>query len=158
MSMLLTIVMKGDETIDTYLNCAQEYSDALAAIGARVFYNDLVMLVVSGLRDEENGLKSTITVENVLKPSLSCMLFSSANYNCGNQGRRGSYRGNILMDGVITHINSVGPPTKTLSSTLEIDVALVTYHPNASIVTPPPYATTPQRILLTSHYPCYPSP
>lgn len=68
--------MKGDETIDTYLNCAQEYSDALAAIGARVFYNDLVMLVVSGLRDEENGLKSTITVENVLKPSLSCMLFS----------------------------------------------------------------------------------
>ncbi|GJU67166.1 putative RNA-directed DNA polymerase [Tanacetum coccineum] len=56
---LLRIKMHGDETPDAYLNRAQEYADALAAIGEPD--KDLVMLVVSGLREEYNGLKTTIT-------------------------------------------------------------------------------------------------
>nr|GEX95865.1 nucleotide-binding, alpha-beta plait [Tanacetum cinerariifolium] len=51
----------GDETFDAYLNRAQEYSDALVAIGEPVKDKDLVMLAVSGLRKEYNGLKTTIT-------------------------------------------------------------------------------------------------
>ncbi|GKC70810.1 hypothetical protein Tco_1116693 [Tanacetum coccineum] len=39
--------MHGDETPDAYLNRAQEYVDALAAIGEPVKDKDLVMLVVS---------------------------------------------------------------------------------------------------------------
>ncbi|GKC84607.1 nucleotide-binding alpha-beta plait domain-containing protein [Tanacetum coccineum] len=58
---LLRIEMHGDETSDAYLNSAQEYADALAAIGEPVKDKDLVMLVVSGLREEYNGLKTTIT-------------------------------------------------------------------------------------------------
>ncbi|GJS00958.1 putative RNA-directed DNA polymerase [Tanacetum coccineum] len=58
---LLRIKMHGDETPDAYLNRAQEYADALAAIGEPVKDKDLVMLVVSGLREEYNGLKTTIT-------------------------------------------------------------------------------------------------
>nr|GEV39424.1 kinesin-like protein KIN-UA [Tanacetum cinerariifolium] len=53
--------MHGDETPDAYLNRAQEYADALAAIGEPVKDKDLVMLVVSGLCEEYNGLKTTIT-------------------------------------------------------------------------------------------------
>ncbi|GJU95226.1 integrase [Tanacetum coccineum] len=53
--------MHGDETTDAYLNRAQEYADALVAIGEPVKDKDLVMLVVSGLREEYNGLKATIT-------------------------------------------------------------------------------------------------
>ncbi|GJV06741.1 nucleotide-binding alpha-beta plait domain-containing protein [Tanacetum coccineum] len=53
--------MHGDETLDAYLNRAQEYADALAAIGKPVKEKDLVMLAVSGLREEYNGLKTTIT-------------------------------------------------------------------------------------------------
>ncbi|GJW25124.1 putative RNA-directed DNA polymerase [Tanacetum coccineum] len=58
---LLRIKMHGDETPDAYLNRAQEYADALATIGEPVKDKDLVMLVVSGLREEYNGLKTTIT-------------------------------------------------------------------------------------------------
>lgn len=58
---LLRIEMKGDETTDAYLNRAQEYTDALAAIGSPVSDKDLVMLAVSGLREEYNSLKDTIT-------------------------------------------------------------------------------------------------
>ncbi|GJR37133.1 tryptophan synthase beta chain 1 [Tanacetum coccineum] len=58
---LLRIKMHGDETPDAYLNRAQEYADALAAIGEPVKDKDLVILVVSGLREEYNGLKTTIT-------------------------------------------------------------------------------------------------
>ncbi|GJZ06577.1 nucleotide-binding alpha-beta plait domain-containing protein [Tanacetum coccineum] len=58
---LLRIEMHGDETLDAYLNCAQEYADALAAIGEPVKDKDLVMVVVLGLREEYNGLKTTIT-------------------------------------------------------------------------------------------------
>nr|GEV60250.1 hypothetical protein [Tanacetum cinerariifolium] len=54
--------MHDDETSDAYLNRAQEYADALAAIGEPVKDKDLVMLAVSGLREEYNGLKTTITV------------------------------------------------------------------------------------------------
>ncbi|GKA21489.1 putative RNA-directed DNA polymerase, partial [Tanacetum coccineum] len=58
---LLRIKMHGDETPDAYLNRAQEYADALATIGEPVKDKDLVMLVVSGFREEYNGLKTTIT-------------------------------------------------------------------------------------------------
>ncbi|GJR17333.1 putative reverse transcriptase domain-containing protein [Tanacetum coccineum] len=44
-----------------YLNRAQEFVDALAAISEPVKDKDLVILVVSGLREEYNGLKTTIT-------------------------------------------------------------------------------------------------
>nr|GEY67747.1 hypothetical protein [Tanacetum cinerariifolium] len=53
--------MHGDETPDAYLNRAQKYADALAAIGEHVNDKDLVMLVVLGLREEYDGLKTTIT-------------------------------------------------------------------------------------------------
>ncbi|GJR60154.1 nucleotide-binding alpha-beta plait domain-containing protein [Tanacetum coccineum] len=58
---LLRIEMHGDETPDAYLNRAQEYADALAAICEPVKDKDPVMLVVSGLCEEYNGLKTTIT-------------------------------------------------------------------------------------------------
>ncbi|KAJ9565882.1 hypothetical protein OSB04_001848 [Centaurea solstitialis] len=57
---LLRIEMKGDETVDAYLNRAKEYSDALAAIGSPVSDKDLVMLTVSALREEYNSFKLTI--------------------------------------------------------------------------------------------------
>ncbi|GKA01701.1 nucleotide-binding alpha-beta plait domain-containing protein, partial [Tanacetum coccineum] len=41
---------------------AEEYSDALAAIDEPIKDKELVMLVVSCLREEYNGLKTTITV------------------------------------------------------------------------------------------------
>nr|GFA22499.1 nucleotide-binding, alpha-beta plait [Tanacetum cinerariifolium] len=53
--------MHGDETLDAYLNRAQEYADALTTIGEPVKDKDLVMLALSGLREEYNGLKTTIT-------------------------------------------------------------------------------------------------
>ncbi|GJX77794.1 tryptophan synthase beta chain 1 [Tanacetum coccineum] len=58
---LLRIEMHSDETPDAYLNRSQEYVDALAAIGEPIKDKDLVMLAVSGLREEYNGLKTTIT-------------------------------------------------------------------------------------------------
>ncbi|GJX78686.1 nucleotide-binding alpha-beta plait domain-containing protein [Tanacetum coccineum] len=53
---LMRIEMDGDETPDAYLNHAQEYVDALAAIGEPIKDKDLVMLVVPSLREEYNGL------------------------------------------------------------------------------------------------------
>nr|GEW19885.1 nucleotide-binding, alpha-beta plait [Tanacetum cinerariifolium] len=58
---LLRKEMHGDETPDDYLNRAQEYADALAAIGKPVKVKDLVMLAVLGLHEEYNSLKTTIT-------------------------------------------------------------------------------------------------
>ncbi|GJZ81772.1 nucleotide-binding alpha-beta plait domain-containing protein [Tanacetum coccineum] len=58
---LLRIKMHGDETPDAYLNRVQEYADALATISEPIKDKDLVMLVVLGLREEYNGLKTTIT-------------------------------------------------------------------------------------------------
>lgn len=57
---LLKLQMKADETSSAYLTRAQEYSDALANIGEPMKEKDLVMLVISGLREEYNGLKSTL--------------------------------------------------------------------------------------------------
>nr|GEX21560.1 nucleotide-binding, alpha-beta plait [Tanacetum cinerariifolium] len=51
----------GDKTSDAYLNHAQEYADALVAIDEPVKNNDLVILAVSGLHEEYNSLKTTIT-------------------------------------------------------------------------------------------------
>lgn len=55
---LLKIEMKVDETTSTYLTRAQEYSDALANIGEPIKEKDLIMLVISSLCEEYNGLKS----------------------------------------------------------------------------------------------------
>ncbi|GKE18175.1 hypothetical protein Tco_1425752, partial [Tanacetum coccineum] len=63
---LLRIKMHGDETPDDYLNRTQEYADAFAVIGEPVKDKDIVMLVVSGLRKEYNGLKTTITARQSL--------------------------------------------------------------------------------------------
>jgi len=57
---LLKIEMKGDETPIAYLSRAQEYSTALANIGEPMKDKDLVMLAISGLREEYNGLKSNL--------------------------------------------------------------------------------------------------
>ncbi|KAD7117701.1 hypothetical protein E3N88_04969 [Mikania micrantha] len=62
---LLKLQMKGDETTSAYLNRAKEYADALANIGEPFKEKDLVMLVISGLRDEYNGLKSTLIARQV---------------------------------------------------------------------------------------------
>nr|GEV52425.1 nucleotide-binding, alpha-beta plait [Tanacetum cinerariifolium] len=63
---LLIIEMHSDETPDAYLNCAQEYADALATISEPVKDKDLVMLVVLGIRKEYNRLKTTITARQSL--------------------------------------------------------------------------------------------
>lgn len=57
---LLKIEMKSDETTSAYLTRAHEYAEALANIGEPVKDKDLVMLVISGLREEYNGLKSSL--------------------------------------------------------------------------------------------------
>ncbi|KAK1414359.1 hypothetical protein QVD17_30103 [Tagetes erecta] len=57
---LLKIEMKGDETPIAYLARAQSYATALANIGEPVKDKDLVMQVISGLREEYNGLKSNL--------------------------------------------------------------------------------------------------
>nr|GEW72918.1 nucleotide-binding, alpha-beta plait [Tanacetum cinerariifolium] len=58
---LLRIEMQCDEIPNAYMNRAQEYVDTLAAIGEPVKNTYLVMLIVLGLREEYNGLKTTIT-------------------------------------------------------------------------------------------------
>nr|GEY43908.1 hypothetical protein CTI12_AA564490 [Tanacetum cinerariifolium] len=58
---LLRIDMHGDETLNAYSNRAQEYDDALAAIAEPVKNKDLVMLAVSDLHEEYNGLKTITT-------------------------------------------------------------------------------------------------
>ncbi|GJR38129.1 beta-grasp domain-containing protein [Tanacetum coccineum] len=52
--------MKGDETSDAYLNRAKEYANALANIGEAFKEKNLVMLVIAGLSEDYNGLKSTL--------------------------------------------------------------------------------------------------
>ncbi|GJV09216.1 putative RNA-directed DNA polymerase [Tanacetum coccineum] len=58
---LLRIEMHDNETLNAYLNRAQEYADALTAIDDPIKDKDLVMLAVSGLHEEYNGFKTTIT-------------------------------------------------------------------------------------------------
>nr|GEV39508.1 aluminum-activated malate transporter 13-like [Tanacetum cinerariifolium] len=53
--------MHGGKTPDAYLNRTKKYTDALTAIGEPIKDKDLIMLAVSGLREEYNGLKTTIT-------------------------------------------------------------------------------------------------
>ncbi|XP_023756593.1 uncharacterized protein LOC111905153 [Lactuca sativa] len=57
---LLKLETKLDETASVYLLRAQEYSDAISNIGEPIKEKDLVMLVISGLREEYNGLKSNL--------------------------------------------------------------------------------------------------
>nr|GEX83082.1 putative ribonuclease H-like domain-containing protein [Tanacetum cinerariifolium] len=81
---LLRIEMHGDETPDAYLNRVQEYADALFAIGEPVKDKDLVMLVVSGLREEYYGLKTTITArQSSTAFSELHALFSDHDYMLG---------------------------------------------------------------------------
>ncbi|XP_071699138.1 uncharacterized protein [Rutidosis leptorrhynchoides] len=56
----LRLQMKPDETTADYLTRTQEYDVALANIGEKMKEKDLVMLVISGLREEYNGLKSSL--------------------------------------------------------------------------------------------------
>ncbi|KAJ9561084.1 hypothetical protein OSB04_006244 [Centaurea solstitialis] len=51
--------MKPDESSSAYLTRAQEYATALANIGEPMKEKDIVMLVISGLREEYHGLKTT---------------------------------------------------------------------------------------------------
>ncbi|KAD5508217.1 hypothetical protein E3N88_15920 [Mikania micrantha] len=57
---LMQIKMKGDETASAYLTRAQSLSDSLANIGHPMAETDLVLVVIAGLREEYNGLKSTL--------------------------------------------------------------------------------------------------
>ncbi|GJR50517.1 retrovirus-related pol polyprotein from transposon TNT 1-94 [Tanacetum coccineum] len=59
-SQLLRLKMEPDETSSAYLLRARQYADALANIGEPFKEKDLVMLVVTGLRDEYDGFKSQI--------------------------------------------------------------------------------------------------
>ncbi|KAJ0610987.1 putative RNA-directed DNA polymerase [Helianthus annuus] len=52
--------MHGDETTTAYLDRAQEYATALANIGKPMDEKDILMLVVSGLREEYNGVKQIL--------------------------------------------------------------------------------------------------
>lgn len=54
---LLNIQIKGDETYVACLTREQEYVAALANIGQPMSNKDIVMLVVTGLWDEYNGVK-----------------------------------------------------------------------------------------------------
>ncbi|GJU31950.1 nucleotide-binding alpha-beta plait domain-containing protein [Tanacetum coccineum] len=81
---LLRIEMHGDETPDAYLNRAQEYADALAAIGEPVKDKDLVMLAVLGLREEYNGLKTIINdLQSPVASSELHALLSDHDYMLG---------------------------------------------------------------------------
>ena len=57
---LLKLTMNGDETPTAYLARAQEYATDLLSIGKPFPDEDLVMLIIVGLRDEYNGLKSNL--------------------------------------------------------------------------------------------------
>ncbi|MFS7966263.1 putative transcription factor interactor and regulator CCHC(Zn) family [Helianthus anomalus] len=59
-SQLLRITMKGDEKPAEYLSRAQEYATALANIGEPMKDKDIVILTLSGLREEYNGLKANL--------------------------------------------------------------------------------------------------
>jgi len=61
---LLKIEMQSDETSATYITRAQEYNDALANIGAAMPEKDVVMLIISGLREEYNILKPTLVARH----------------------------------------------------------------------------------------------
>ncbi|GKD56773.1 putative RNA-directed DNA polymerase, partial [Tanacetum coccineum] len=90
--------MHGDETPGAYLNRAQEYTNALAAIGEPVKDKDLVMLAVSGLCEEYNGLKTIITAlgsPSMTEPRQAQLLeLAAQSNNNNNRGNRNNSRGN----------------------------------------------------------------
>ncbi|KAK9062643.1 hypothetical protein SSX86_019831 [Deinandra increscens subsp. villosa] len=57
---LMRLVMKGDEQPTTYLNRALALASDLRNIGQSMDEDDLVMSIISGLREEYNGLKSNL--------------------------------------------------------------------------------------------------
>ncbi|KAJ9548291.1 hypothetical protein OSB04_020834 [Centaurea solstitialis] len=63
---LLKIEVKNHEIALTNLTRGKEYADALANIGESVKEKDVVMLVISGLREEYNGLKQTLFARHIL--------------------------------------------------------------------------------------------
>ncbi|KAK9077447.1 hypothetical protein SSX86_005784 [Deinandra increscens subsp. villosa] len=71
---LLRIEMKADESSADYLTRAQEYATALSNIGEPMKEKDLVMLVISGLREEYNGLKSTALSRQLVFNELHALL------------------------------------------------------------------------------------
>ncbi|MFS7960449.1 putative RNA-directed DNA polymerase [Helianthus anomalus] len=68
-SQLLRIQMQPEESSTAYLTRARQYADALANIGEPYKEKDLVMLVVTGLRDEYDGFKSQIAFTVTSKSS-----------------------------------------------------------------------------------------
>ncbi|GJW23261.1 nucleotide-binding alpha-beta plait domain-containing protein [Tanacetum coccineum] len=97
---LLRIEMHSDETPDAYLNRAQEYADALATISEPVKDKYLIMLAVSGLHEEYNDLKTTITALSPIAPSGPQAFYgalpsnNNKNNNNNNRGNRNNSRGN----------------------------------------------------------------
>nr|XP_043623586.1 uncharacterized protein LOC122595309 [Erigeron canadensis] len=59
-SQLMRIEMKGDELPSAYLARAMSYATDLQNIGKALDETDLVMLILTGLREECNGLKSNV--------------------------------------------------------------------------------------------------
>ncbi|GJZ48293.1 retrovirus-related pol polyprotein from transposon TNT 1-94 [Tanacetum coccineum] len=160
---LLRIKMHGDETPDAYLNRAQEYADALAAIGKHVKDKDLVMLVISSLCEEYNGLKTTITtrqsptafselhallsdhdymLEKLVHP-LHHMVHKPFMVLAHQTTTRVTITTIVAIatlvvtttEVMIMVVNLIGHPPKIQCMTLAIDVVLVTFHHNALIVT-----------------------
>ncbi|KAD4385088.1 hypothetical protein E3N88_25256 [Mikania micrantha] len=60
--------MQGDDTPTSYLNRAQSLYDSLANLRHPMPESDLVMLVISGLREEYNGLKTTLLTRQFAIP------------------------------------------------------------------------------------------
>ncbi|MFS7924165.1 putative RNA-directed DNA polymerase [Helianthus anomalus] len=76
---LLRIEMKPDESSFAYLTRAQEYATALANIGEPMKEKDLVMLIISGLRTEYNGLKTAALTKQLALNELHA-LFADHDY------------------------------------------------------------------------------
>jgi hypothetical protein len=71
---LLRLEMKPDETSLAYLTRAQEYETTLANIGAPMQEEDIVMLVISGLRDDYQGVKTTALSRQLVFNELHALL------------------------------------------------------------------------------------
>lgn len=71
--------MKPDESSSAYLTRAQEYATALANIGEPMKEKDIVMLVISGLREEYHGLKTTALTRQLAFNELHA-LFANHDY------------------------------------------------------------------------------
>ncbi|XP_076953809.1 uncharacterized protein LOC143627996 [Bidens hawaiensis] len=76
---LLRIEIKPDESSSAYLTRAQEYATALANIGEPMKEKDTVMLVISGLREEYHGVKTTALTHQLVFNELHA-LFADHDY------------------------------------------------------------------------------